>query len=264
MRSKVCQTSRPEEHIFLITLSRPEALNAIDIQGHWELEETFNEYESDPSLWVAVITGNGKAFCAGADLKEWLGRAEKKPSARESAYPDSGFGALSGRRSRKPILAAVNGLAFGGGMEMVANCDMIVASENASFGLPEVKRGVSASAGALPRLIRTIGLQRASEMAMTGRTITPEEARAWGFINRIVPHKQLLSETMKLAREIAKNSPDSLIYTKSALREGWGVDEATRRTASDLRAKLDNSDNLKEGLRAFNEKREPRWGVPKL
>jgi len=149
-------------------------------------------------------------------------------------------------------------------MEILANCDMVIVSEQARLGLPEVKRGVSASAGALPRLARTLGIQRASEMALTGRVILPLEALSWGIVNKVVPHAQLMDTALAVARELIQNSPDSIIYTKAALREGLGVEEATRKTNSEWKKRLDASENLIEGLTAFSAKRAPKWSNPKL
>lgn len=265
-RRPICKVSHPLPHVLLITLDREKQLNAIDNQGHWELDDIVCRFEEDESLWVAILTGTGRAFCAGADLKEWLTSTTSTEgrTSRNSSMPAGGFGALSNRSLRKPVIAAVNGIAFGGGMEILANCDMVIVSEQARLGLPEVKRGVSASAGALPRLARTLGIQRASEMALTGRVILPLEALSWGIVNKVVPHAQLTDTALAVARELIQNSPDSIIYTKAALREGLGVEEATRKTNSEWKKRLDASENLIEGLTAFSAKRAPKWSNPKL
>ncbi|KAL9032100.1 MAG: hypothetical protein Q9214_008108, partial [Letrouitia sp. 1 TL-2023] len=151
----------PTSQILLVTLNRPQSLNCISSAGHQELHSIWSWLDAEPSLRVGIITGEGRAFCAGADLKEWS-------SGAGASAPSSGFGGLSRRKGKKPIIAAVNGLCMGGGCEMAINADLIVASSGAVFALPEVKVGVIALAGALPRLVRTVGKQRAMEMALTG------------------------------------------------------------------------------------------------
>ena len=184
----------------------------------------------------------GRAFCAGADLKEWnsSNSASKAGQAvRTRAMPNSGFAALSRRYGKKPVIAAVNGLAFGGGMEAVTNVDVIVASKSALFGLPEVKRGVVALAGALPRIVRTVGKQRAMELALTGRPISAETGREWGFVNYVVEdwpvdgevvERPVVRKALEIAKEICENSPDSVIVSRAGVMQGWemGAEEATR------------------------------------
>ncbi len=194
----------PAPHILLVTLSRPKALNCINSAGHHELHAVWNWLDSEPELRVGIITGEGRAFCAGADLKgcpnlpprsihtpmadrfspiEWSTTASS--SSSRAPLPPSGFGGLSRRVGKKPVIAAVNGICFGGGCEMVVNCDIVLAAPSARIGLPEVKRGVVALAGALPRLSRIVGRMRAMEMALTGREISAGEAREWGFCNGV-------------------------------------------------------------------------------
>ncbi len=166
------------------------------------------------------------------------------------------------------MIAAVNGLCLGGGMEMVINCDMIVASSAARFGLPEVKRGVVALAGALPRVVRTLGRQRASEMALTGRTFSAAEMWAWGLVNRVVPESgDVLAEALDLAKAVSENSPDSVIVSREALRLGWegmGPELATALVEKGLYGRIDGGENMKEGLRSFVEKRKAVWKDSKL
>ncbi|KAL2121034.1 hypothetical protein VTJ04DRAFT_5061 [Mycothermus thermophilus] len=270
--------SLPRPHILLVTLSRPRALNAIPTAQHLAMAALWEWYDAQLSLRCAILTGaaEGRAFCAGADLKEWDQKQRGEmpdlshytPEQRER-YTRMGFGGLSNRHGKKPVIAAVNGLCFGGGMEMVVNCDLVVADgKKAKFGLPEVKRGVVAVAGALPRVVRTVGLQRANELALLGRTdYTAEEMRAWGVVNFVVPEGKALEEALKVAEEMVGNSPDSVITTREGLRLGWqplGPVEGTNELEDGLYKKMDGAENMKEGLRSFVEKREPRWVDSKL
>lgn len=233
-----------------------------------ELESVWAWLDDEPSLTVAIITGAGnKAFSTGADLKEWNKSYISQPQSGAQWSQSVGKLSLSRRRGKKPVIAAVNGLAVGGGMEFVVNCDLVVASETANFALPEVKRGLSPFAGALPRLIRSVGLQRASELALTGRFVSAQEMFTWGLVNKVVPQRQVLPEAIKYARMIADNSPDAIICTRAGLREGWhsaSVDTATELIINNEWAKLLQGDNVQEGLRAFSEKRPPVWQPSKL
>lgn len=170
-------------------------------------------------------------------------------------------------RILKPVIAAVNGLAMGGGCEFVVNCDLVVASEDAVFGLPEVRRGVAAIGGALPRLIRSVGLQRASEFALLGEPIDAVTARSWGLVNRVVKREDVVDEAVRLATRIAENSPDGIICTRAALKEGWksaSVERAVEVVLDREWAELQRGDSIKEGLRAFAEKRKPVWKGSRL
>ena len=178
----------------------------------------------------------------------------------------SGFGAISRRSGRKPIIAAVNGLAFGGGMELVTNCDLVVASSDATFALPEVKRGVVAFAGALPRIVRTIGKQRAMEMALTGRTVSAQEGKEWGFVNRVV-ESDVVDAAVEYAKMIAENSPDAVIVSREGIKMGWegmGAEDATRLANEVWYSRLQAGENIEEGVRAFVEKRRPKWKAARL
>jgi enoyl-CoA hydratase/carnithine racemase len=262
--------SFPKPTILLVTLNRPKSLNCISSAGHHELDSVFRWLDSEPSLRCGVITGTGRAFCAGADLKEWEGQNASK---KARTMPSSGFGGLSRRGGRKPVIAAVNGICFGGGCEMVVNTDMVVASEKATFALPEVKRGVVALAGALPRLVRTVGKQRAMEMALTGRTLDAREAERWGLVNRVVgsggegADSEVVKEAVRMAEMIAENSPDSVIVSREGIKLGWegvGAEEGTRLLDENWYQKMNGAENMTEGLRAFVEKRKPRWVPSKL
>ena len=232
-----------------------------------EMDAVWRWLDEEPNLSVAVLTGAGtKAFSAGADLKEWKEAATPGAEPRERRDAAS-VTPLSRRRGKKPVIAAVNGIAMGGGTEFAVNCDLIIAADTATFGLPEVKRGVAPFAGALPRLIRSIGLQRASEFALTGRTLTAQEAERWGLVNQIVPQAQVVEEAVRYATLIAENSPDSIICTRSMLRQGWetaSVDQAAEISSEGPWAELQRGENMREGLAAFAEKRKPNWKPSRL
>ncbi|CAG8466349.1 16076_t:CDS:2 [Acaulospora colombiana] len=255
--TKVTILSFPAPHIVLITINRPDVLNALDIPAHFELDEVFNWYHSEPELWAAIITGAGeKAFCAGLDLKSVVG----KNIPQYTDFPQSGFGGLSRRtKGLKPVIAAVRGFAIGGGMEMVLACDIVVASENSVFGLPEVKRGLAA----------LTGYQRACELAMTGRHISAKECKELGVVNEVVQDSKLVIPTaLKYATRIVSNSPDAVQISKLAILlslESASLTEANRKNSTSKETKAwMNGENVKEGLRAFVEKRSPKWKNSKL
>ena len=182
--------------------------------------------------------------------------------------PENGFGGVSLRSGKKPIIAAVNGLAHGGGCEMAVNCDMVIASKSATFALPEVKRGVVALAGVLPRLMRTAGRQRATEMALMGRPISALDFKEWGLCNHIVEDGVSVVDVARtFARTIAENSPDAIIVTREGLKLGWeahGEADASRIFLGGWASRIYDGANIQEGLNAFSEKREPRWHASKL
>ncbi|MEC8792955.1 MAG: enoyl-CoA hydratase-related protein, partial [Pseudomonadota bacterium] len=175
-------TAERDGHVLTITINRPERMNALHSPAHYEMDALFNEFESDPDLWVAILTGAGeRAFSAGNDLR-W--QAEGGTRDR----PASGFGGLTSRFDRtKPLIAAVNGVAMGGGFEMALACDVIIAAENARFALPEPRVGLAALAGGLHRLPRMIPLKRAMGMILTGRHVPAPEGMELGFVTELVP-----------------------------------------------------------------------------
>ncbi|KAH8161771.1 hypothetical protein CIB48_g6471 [Xylaria polymorpha] len=259
--------SYPAPRVLLVRMDRPKDLNAMSTTGQWEMDSVWKWFDLEPRLSVAIITGTGRAFSAGADLKEWNSSMsdDADPKSRMGNAP--AFKPLSRRLGKKPVIAAVNGLAMGGGCEFVVNCDLVIAAEDAYFGLPEVKRGLAAIGGALPRLIRTAGLQRASEIALTGRKVTAQEMHQWGIVNKVVPKDQVVAEAVMYASLIAQNSPDAIICTRAGLRQGWetaSVERAVEWTLEKEFAELQRGDNIREGLLAFAQKREPQWKASKL
>ncbi|KAK4169904.1 putative enoyl-CoA hydratase/carnithine racemase [Cladorrhinum sp. PSN259] len=271
----------PRAHVLLVTLNRPKSLNAIPTAQHSALAALWNWYDTQPYLRCAILTGSGRAFCAGADLKEWDDRnnnndnnsstqtASSSSSSSSSPTLSDGFGGLSNRTGKKPIIAAVNGLCYGGGMEMVINCDLVVAdSQKAKFGLPEVTKGVVALAGALPRLVRTVGKQRASEMALLGRVGYPaQKMLEWGLVNFLSEEDNVMGEAVKIAEELAGNSPDAVIVSKEGLRIGWeglGPVLGTEIVERGVYGRIDKGENMREGTRSFVERRKAVWVDSKL
>ncbi|KAI0127124.1 enoyl-CoA hydratase/isomerase [Xylariales sp. AK1849] len=257
----------PAPRVLLVRMDRPKDLNAMCTAGQWEMDLVWKWFDVEPKLSVAIITGSGRAFSAGADLKEWHNSMADDADPKNRMGNAPAFKPLSRRIGKKPVIAAVNGLAVGGGCEFIVNCDLVVAAEDAYFGLPEVKRGLAAIGGALPRLIRTIGLQRASEFALTGRKATAQELYQWGLVNKVVPKEHVVEEAVKYAEMIAVNSPDAIICTRAGLRQGWetaSVERAVDLTLEREFAELQRGDNILEGLKAFLEKREPQWKGSRL
>ncbi|EER27580.1 hypothetical protein D8B26_006335 [Coccidioides posadasii str. Silveira] len=257
--------SYPAPGVLLVTINRPKQRNSVPFQGHWDLHKLWQWFDNEGSLQVGIITGAGdKAFCAGQDLLE-VERNRLNPPTEPylQGHPPSGFAGISTRKGKKPIIAAVNGFAYGGGFEICLNCDMVIASPRAQFSLPEAKRGIYAAAGGLPRIMRIAGLQIASEIALTGRPISAEEAKSWMFVNRISKtHESLIDEAVEFAKELSQLSPDALIVTRAGIREAWevaGIDKATANTRDRYDQGLHSGENVKEGLAAFREKRAPKW-----
>lgn len=247
--------------------------------GHWEADALFTWFDSEPSLRVAIISAVGdKAFCAGQDIIEVGkrgGNVQNEPAgtsgsidATKVGHPPSGFAGLSRRAGKKPVIAAVNGLALGGGFEICLNCDIVVASPKAEFGLPESLRGLYAGAGGLPRLVRECGLHIASELALTGRRVSASEAKELHLINRISKSQEsVVEEAVELAKAIAATSPDSIIITRAALRESWetaSVERATQLTAGRYQEALLKGENFRIGMAAFAKKQKPEWVPSKL
>ncbi|KAJ3502146.1 hypothetical protein NLJ89_g9018 [Agrocybe chaxingu] len=258
----------PAPHVLLLTLNRPKSLNAMTPTMTEDMTRLLDWFEEEPELWVVIITGEGRIFCAGADLLAWNKDQQSNTSNETSDVLRAihGFASVSRRQSVKPIIAAVNGGAYGGGMELILNCDFVVAADDAKFALPEVKRGVVAIQGGIPRLTQIVGHQRASEMLLTGKTITAVEARdRFGFVNTLVPASSVLSAAIALAQQITANSPDAVQSTKHALilSQRLGHSETLYQHVQSPESKqVYKGQNIKEGLKAFAEKRAPVWTNP--
>lgn len=240
-----------------ITLQRPEVLNALHTDAHYELDAAFNDFAADPGQWVAILTGSGpRAFCAGHDLKI-------EAAGGHRGMPASGFGGLTSRFDLdKPVIAAVNGVAMGGGFEIALACDLIVASSAAVFALPEPRVGLAALAGGLHRLPRAVGVKRAMGMILTSRRVSAGEGLDLGFVNEVVAPDDLMASARRWADLITQASPMSVRASKQAVMRGLEVsleqalaDQAGYPAVKAMWASAD----AREGPKAFAEKRRPVW-----
>jgi crotonobetainyl-CoA hydratase len=255
--TEFCKVDR-EGPLTIITLNRPDVMNALHPPAHFELAEVFDTFASDPEQWVAIVTGAGeRAFSAGNDLKY-------QASGGKMSAPPSGFGGIASRFDLdKPLIAAVNGIAMGGGFEIALACDIIVAAETAVFALPEPRVGLAALAGGLHRLPREIGTKRALGMILTGRRVSAPEGLSLGFVNDVVPPAELMTAARRWAKQILELSPMSIRASKQAVYRG--LEEPSVKTAlANQRnypavAAMFRSDDFTEGPRAFAEKRAPQW-----
>ena len=243
-------------HVEILTINRPDARNAINGAVSEALAEAFDELTEDADAWVVVLTGSGdKAFSAGMDLKAF---AAGEGAAVMNA--NGGFGGIARRSFPKPIIAAVNGSALAGGLEIMLSCDLVVAADHATFGIPEAKRGLIAGAGGLFRLPKRLPLSIALELALTGDPIDADRAYALGLVNRVVPRHQLMEEALVLAERIAENAPLAVRHSKTVMLRAVDADEAEgwRLTDEAVGVVFSSSDAM-EGSIAFAEKRKPNW-----
>ena len=244
-----------KDHIMTVRINRPDRLNALHPPGNAELGEVFDDFAADDDMWVAIITGEGRGFSAGNDLRYQAEGGERVPLPR-------GFGGLTSRFDlHKPVIAAVNGVSMGGGFEIALACDLIIASEKAMFALPEPKVGLAALAGGLNRLPRQIGPKRALGMILTGRHVSPEEGKELGFVNEVVPHDELMDAAMRWANLILECAPLSNRASKDVVYKS--LDSASLQDS--MEAQYDSvkamvgSEDFVEGPKAFSEKRPPNW-----
>lgn len=248
------------DRLAVVTLNRPEVMNALHLDAHLELKEIWEDFRDDPDLWLAILTGAGeRAFSAGNDLKVTAQRTADGTDIQGAARPP--FGRITRDFDcPKPIIAAVNGVAVGGGLEMALACDIIIAAEHARFGLPEPRVGLFAGAGGIHRLSRQVPFKLAMGMLLTGRMIPAQEAFRIGLVNEVVPLSDLMPTAERWAAEILECSPVSIRLTKEAVLEGqqYSVDEAIWRDRRRLERLFASADYV-EGPKAFSEKRKPRW-----
>ncbi|MEE3286623.1 MAG: enoyl-CoA hydratase-related protein [Pseudomonadota bacterium] len=245
-----------EGRLAWVTIDRPEAMNALDMAHNEELNRVWAEFRDDEGLWVAILTGTGnKAFSAGADLKTLI------PAQGEGVMEDWNFGGITrGFKTFKPIIAAVNGVALAGGLEMVLACDLRVAADHARLGLAEVKWAIIPGAGGTQRLPRAIPLARAMEMILTGDPITADEAYQLGLVNRVVSADSLMAEARSLAETLLARGPLALRAAKQAVLEGASLSfDQGLALELDLFSKVMRTEDAAEGPRAFANKRAPKF-----
>lgn len=242
-----------EGNIGIVQLNRPKVLNALISELMRELVQALEDLDRDESVYVVILTGNEKAFAAGADLKEM---SEATPVSLMMGRRFELWDRI--RKISKPIIAAVSGYCLGGGNELAMNCDIIIASETASFGQPEVNVGIMPGAGGTQRLTRAVGKQKAMEMILTGKPISASEAYRIGLVNRVVPVESLMDEAKKMANDIASKPPISVRAAKEAILR---AQDTTLEVGLDFERKafymLFATEDGKEGMKAFLEKRKP-------
>ena len=252
-----CKVER-EGRLTIVTINRPDVMNALHPPANFELARVFDAFAQDSEQWVAIITGAGdKAFSAGNDLKY-------QAAGNPITVPPTGFAGLTSRFDlTKPVMAAVNGLAMGGGFEIALACDIIIAAETATFALPEPRVGLAALAGGLHRLPREIGEKRALGMILTGRRVSSAEGKELGFVNDVVKPEDLMASAKKVAASILECSPMSIRASKEAVHRGLAEPSLkaaieNQRTYEAVGAMF-KSEDLIEGPMAFAQKRPPQW-----
>ena len=244
--------------IAVLTVDRPKALNALTQATLAEITQAVRDLDRDPGVGVVIVTGAGeKAFVAGADIKEMsgFGPAQAEDHARKGQAMGAALEGLT-----KPTIAAINGYALGGGLELALACDMRIASENAQMGLPEVSLGTIPGFGGTQRLARAVGAARAKELILTGRRVTAAEAERIGLVNKVMPQAELLSAAKQIAHDILANGPVAVRYAKEAIDRGLQTDLHTGLGIEEKMFALTFATaDQKEGMRAFTEKRKPSW-----
>jgi enoyl-CoA hydratase len=245
--------SERRERVLLITINRPDQRNAVNAAVAEGIAAALDELDGDAGLSVGVITGAGKGFCAGMDLKAFV--AGERPHAG-----GRGFAGIVQRPPEKPLIAAIEGFAVAGGLEVALACDLIVAAKGARLGIPEVKRSLVAAGGALLRLPRTLPRNLAMELALTGDPIDAERGHALGLVNRLAAPGEALEQALELADAIAANGPLALAATKRIMVQSaaWPEDEFFKRQ-DEITTPVMSSEDAREGATAFAEKRPPVW-----
>jgi enoyl-CoA hydratase len=244
-----------EQHVGIVTLQRPKELNALNFQLVAELADALEDLDRDDAIGCIVLTGSGeKAFAAGADIKEM---ADKSPVEMMVG----GFSSWERiRRIQTPMIAAVNGYALGGGLELAMHCDMIIASENARFGQPEIQLGIIPGAGGTQRLARTLGKYRTMEMVLTGSMVSAQELAQLGLVNHVVPQSELRHEALKLAHKVASQAPIAARLAKNAVLAAF---ETALSQGLEIEQKnfflLFSTEDMREGMQAFIEKRQANF-----
>lgn len=255
-------TAERDGHLLVVTINRPETMNALHAPANAELNAVFDDFAADEGLWVAIITGCGdRAFCTGADLKSSV-RAMAVQGEVEAVMPTGGFMGLAARHDLvKPVIAAVNGACLAGGFIAALACDIVVAEEHAVFGLPEPKIGGVASGGGIQRLVRTIAPKRAMDIILTGRKVSAREGHELGFVNEIVPRGGSLAGARRWAGQILACAPLAVRAAKAVVAHSLSstsLEESLGNLPSMVRTLADSEDR-REGRLAFVEKRKPQW-----
>jgi enoyl-CoA hydratase/carnithine racemase len=253
------KVEEPEAGLWLVTFNRPEVRNAINTATCEDLREVFGPLAFTPGdLRCIVLTGAGdKAFSAGGDLKERDGMTDEAWRLQHAIIEESAYSILN---CAVPVIAAVNGIAFGGGCEIALCCDFIYASTAARFAQPEVTRGIMPGAGGTQNLPRAVGERRAKEIVLSGRPFTAQQAHAWGMVNEVCEPEQLMPRVMEVARAIAANAPIAVRQAKKSLHQGLQTD-LTSGLLIEVQAyeRMISTEDRHEGVRAFNEKRKPQF-----
>lgn len=246
-----------EGKIAVFRINRPDKMGVLNVEGMRQFTDALHAFRDDDNLWVGIITGTGeKVFSAGVDIKDYLPLVKRTPG-KKWQRPTA---IMRGIDLWKPLIAACNGLTIGGGLEMALACDIMIASENAAFGLPEVKVGICPGGGGTARLPRTIPRRLAAEMLFTGKTIDAQEAYRVGLVNKVVPLDQLMIEARKMAETICEAAPLGVRCAKELLIRGMdmSLDESLR-LEDDVQTYILNTEDCAEGFAAFAEKRKPQW-----
>lgn len=243
-----------DDGLLIMRINRPDAANALNGETSRAMENIMNHAETDPAVRAIIVTGTGKVFCAGEDLSELSEGGECQ------TVTEHGFGGLTARVCSKPIIAAVNGSAAGGGMEIAISCDIVVANENAKFGCTEVGLGIIASTGGIVRLARDINRKDCMELLLTGKKIKAPEAKELGLINYAVPADEVMDKAIEIAETILQNAPLALKWTKYLVHacDQMSEEDAMRYCDAAYRF-LEKTEDGIEGPLAFTEKREPKW-----
>lgn len=244
-----------KKHIALINLNRPKELNALNLQLMGELRDCLKDLDADEDVRVIILAGNEKAFAAGADIKQMAGK-----TAIDMLNTDQFSTWDQIRKTKKPLIAAVSGFALGGGCELAMTCDMIVASESAKFGQPEIKIGVMPGAGGTQRLTKALGKAKAMELVLTGNFLSAEEALHYGLVNKVVPTEMYLEAAVELATQIAQMSPVAAKLAKEAINRSYEshLDEGLHFERKNFYLAFASEDQT-EGMNAFIEKRKPEF-----
>jgi enoyl-CoA hydratase/carnithine racemase len=247
------------DHIAYLTINRPDVMNALHTPAHVECAAALDDFEKDTDAWVMIITGEGdRAFSAGMDLRY-------RPAEGEAPVqmPPGGFAGLTNPKHckiTKPIIAAINGYALGGGLELAMACDIVVAADTAQLGLPEVLRGIVAGGGGMHRLPRQMPLKIAMGYLLTGKRMSAEEAHRWGLVNEVVPAAEVMDAAKRWAAEITEAAPLSVRASKQAAMEGLELSlEEAYNTSFPATQALRGSNDSREGVAAFAERRKPNW-----